>query len=145
MLQIDPALPELTPAQSLTGWRRELCVELLGEGRARIFLRAVESPSLKATELRHATLFQRVGSGFEDLEGCVAAIRQQLERLAHTAVRQIPSKKTLPAAVVYEHAADAVAGTSVGSAAEPFVKVRGPHGPSVIFGTLNMSALRPPA
>ena len=149
MLQIDPALPELTPAQSLTGWRRELCVELLGEGRARIFLRAVESPSLKATELRHATLFQRVGSGFEDLEGCVATIRQQLERLAHTAVRQIPSKENLFAAVVYEHAAwDAVV-----QGIERWQRGRtlrqGPRSATVPASSLarsNMSdALRPPA
>ena len=43
-LQVDPARPALTSEQTLTGWRREFCVELLGEGQARIFLRAVESP-----------------------------------------------------------------------------------------------------
>jgi hypothetical protein len=30
-LRVDPAVPELTPGQSLTGWRRELSVQLLGE------------------------------------------------------------------------------------------------------------------
>ena len=40
-LQIDPHPPQLTPAQHLAGWRREFCAELLGEGAARIFVRAV--------------------------------------------------------------------------------------------------------
>jgi hypothetical protein len=44
-LRVDPAVPVLTSGQSLTGWRRELCVQLLGESEARIYLRAVESPS----------------------------------------------------------------------------------------------------
>src|SRR5262249_16170877 len=34
-LQVDPARPALTSEQTLTGWRREFCVELLGEGQAR--------------------------------------------------------------------------------------------------------------
>jgi len=104
-LQVDPARPALTPAQTLTGWRREFCVELLGEGQARIFLRAVESPSMKADELRHAILFQRVGSAFDDLDGCVAAAREPLECLARTAVRQTPSKDNLFAAVTYDRGA----------------------------------------
>ena len=37
-LQIVPDIPEITPAQALTGWHREFCVELLGEGEARIFV-----------------------------------------------------------------------------------------------------------
>ena len=53
-LQIDPNVPELTPAQGLTGWHREFCVELLGDGGARIFVRSVEQSSLKATELQRA-------------------------------------------------------------------------------------------
>ena len=48
VLQIDPILPELKPAQSLTGLRREFCVELLGDGIARVFVRAVETSSFKA-------------------------------------------------------------------------------------------------
>jgi hypothetical protein len=104
-LQVDPAVPALTSEQSLTGWRRELCVELLGDGQARIFLRAVESPSMKADELRQAVLFHRVGAGFDDLEGCVAATREPLEHLARTAVRQKPSKDNLFAAVTYNRGA----------------------------------------
>ena len=104
-LQIDPAAPALTSAQSLTGWRREFCVELLGEGSARIFLRAVDSPSMKADELRQAILFQRLGAGFDDLEGCVAAMREPLEELARSAVRQKPSKDNLFVAVVYDRGA----------------------------------------
>jgi len=66
-LRVDPAVPVLTSEQSLTGWRRELCVQLLGESEARIYLRAVESPSMKADELRQAILFHRVGVGVERL------------------------------------------------------------------------------
>jgi len=104
-LQVDPARPALTSEQTLTGWRREFCVELLGEGAARVFLRAVETPSMKADELRHAVLFHRVGSAFDDLDGCVAATREPLEQLARTAVRQTPSKDNLFAAVTYDRGA----------------------------------------
>lgn len=104
-LQIDDTPALLTPAQTLTGWRRELCVELLGDSQARVFLRAVEAPSMKATELRRAVLFHRVGAGFADLAGCVAAARQPLEALARSAVRETPSKDNLFAAVTYDRAA----------------------------------------
>ena len=104
-LQIDPARPALTSAQTLTGWRREFCVELLGEGRARVFLRAVETPSMKADELRQAILFHRVGAAFDDLDGCVAAAGEPLEYLARTAVRQTPSKDNLFAAITYDRGA----------------------------------------
>jgi hypothetical protein len=104
-LQIDEARPALTSEQTLTGWRREFCVELLGEGIARIFLRAVESPSLKATELRRAILFHRVGAVFDDLDGCVQAVREPLEHLARTAVRQQPSPDNLFAAVTFDRGA----------------------------------------
>lgn len=112
-LHIDDNPTPLTSAQTLTGWRRELCVELLGEGQARIFLRAVESPSLKATELQRGVLFHRVGNGFDSLGDCVAAAREPLEQLALTAVRQQPSKDNLFAAVTYdrnawERAVDAI-------------------------------------
>lgn len=108
-LQIDDIQPTLTSAQTLTGWHKEFCVELVGEGHARIFLRALELASLKATELRQAILFHRVGAAFADLEGCVEAARAPLERLAGSAVRQLPSKDNLFAAVTYDRGAwDAV-------------------------------------
>lgn len=60
---------------------------------------------MKADELRQAILFQRVSSSFDDLEGCVAAAREPLEQLAHSAVRQTPGKDNLFAAVTYDRAA----------------------------------------
>lgn len=108
-LQIDENQPTLSAEQTLTGWRREFCVELLGDGQARVFLRALENASLKATELRRAVLFHRVSAAFDDLGGCVAAAREPLERLAATATRQQPSQDNLFAAVTYDRAAwDAV-------------------------------------
>jgi len=104
-LQIDDTPAALTAAQTLTGWRREFCVELLGDGQARIFLRVVEHPSLKATELHRGVLFHRVGAAFGDLAACVAAARDPLERLAKGASRQQPSKENLFAAVTYDRAA----------------------------------------
>jgi hypothetical protein len=104
-LEIDETPATLTSEQTLTGWRREFCVELLGEGRARIFLRAVEAASLKATELRRGVLFHRVSSTFADLPGCVAAAREPLERLARTAQRQQPTQDNLFAAATYDRAA----------------------------------------
>ncbi len=104
-IQIDENPAALTAEQGLTGWRRELCVELQGEGQARVFLRAVATSSLKATELRRAVLFYRVASGFTDLAGCVAAAREPLERLARSAVRQQPSQDNLFAAVTYDRSA----------------------------------------
>lgn len=101
-LHIDDTRTTLTAEQNLTGWRREFCVELLGDGQVRIFLRALAAPSLKATELHRGVLFHRVGSGFADLAGCVAAARDALEHLARTAVRQQPSKDNLFAAVTYD-------------------------------------------
>jgi hypothetical protein len=108
-LQIHDNPPTLTSEQALTGWHREFCVELLGEGQARIFLRALESASLKATELRQAILFHRVSAAFGDLNGCVEAARGPLEQLARTAVRQVPGMDNLFAAVAYDRSAwDAV-------------------------------------
>jgi hypothetical protein len=104
-LHIDDAQPTLTAEQTLTGWRREFCVELLGDGQARIFLRAVEKASLKASELHRGILFHRVGTAFTDLAGCVASARAALEQLASTAVRQQPSQDNLFAAVTYAPAA----------------------------------------
>jgi hypothetical protein len=60
---------------------------------------------MKADELRQAILFYRVGSTFDDLEGCVAAARGPLEQLAQTAVRQTPNKDNLFAAVTYDRGA----------------------------------------
>lgn len=104
-LQIDDTPALLSTEQTLTGWRREFCVELLGEGQARVFLRAVETASLKATELHRGVLFHRVGAGFADLPGCVAAAREPLEQLARGAVRQLPSQDNLFAAVTYNRVA----------------------------------------
>lgn len=104
-LQIEDATITLTPEQALTGWRREFCVELLGAGQARLFLRALEVPSLKATELHRGVLFHRVGAGFANLSGCVAAARAALEDLAGSAVRQQPSQDNLFAVVSYDRKA----------------------------------------
>ncbi len=112
-LLIDGTPPTLTSEQTLTGWRREFCVELLGEGQARIFLRAVETPSQTAAEQNQGRLFHRVSAAFTDLEGCVAAAREPLERLAQTAVRQQPTKENLFAAITYDRAAWDAAITAV--------------------------------
>jgi len=104
-LQIDPNLPEITPAQSLTGWRREFCIELLGDGGARIFVRTVEQSSFKATELQRAILFHRLDPRFTDLAGCVEAIQPDLRRLADTARRTRPDKENLFATVEYDRTA----------------------------------------
>jgi hypothetical protein len=104
-LQVDPDLPEITPAQSLTGWRREFCVELLGDGGARIFVRAVEKSSFKASELQRAILFLRLDSRFTDLAGCVETLRTAIARLADTARRTRPDKENLFATVEYDRAA----------------------------------------
>lgn len=104
-LQIDPNFPELTPAQGLTGWHREFCVELLGDGDARIFVRSVEQSSLKATELQRAVLFQRLSPHFTDLTGCVEALRPDLEILADTARRTRPDQANLFATVEYDRIA----------------------------------------
>jgi hypothetical protein len=104
-LQIDPNLPEITPAQSLTGWRREFCIELLGDGAARIFVRSVEEGSFKATELQRAILFHRLDARFTDLAGCVEALQPDLERLTDTARRIRPDKENLFATVAYDRTA----------------------------------------
>jgi hypothetical protein len=104
-LHIEATLPPLTPELSLTGWRREFCIELRGNGDARVFVRAVETSSLKADELRKATLFQRLEPRFADLEGCVEALRPDLERLADSAQRVQPTRDNLFSAVTYDKAA----------------------------------------
>ncbi|PZP36698.1 MAG: hypothetical protein DI603_01695 [Roseateles depolymerans] len=101
-LHIDEATPVLSAEQTLTGWRREFCVELLGDGQARIFLRAVPAASLKAAELRRGLLFHRVNHAFHDLPGCVAASRDVLERLAQTASRPEPTPDNLFATACFD-------------------------------------------
>ncbi len=104
-LQIEAHLPPITPAQSLAGWHREFCIELLGNAQARIFVRAVERSSLKATELQHAILFHRLDSRFADLPGCIAAMQADLEGLVQTARRTEPTKENLFTTVEYDRAA----------------------------------------
>ena len=101
-LQIDSNLPELTPVQSLAGWRREFCVELLGDAGARVFVRKVEQSSFKASELQRATLFHRLPPRFADLAGCMDAISSDLGTLVETAKRTRPGKENLFAAVLYD-------------------------------------------
>jgi hypothetical protein len=103
--QVDTDIPQITPAQSLTGWRRELCIELLGDGAARIFVRAVEKSSFKAAELKRGILFHRLDPRFMNLPGCVEGIRPDLERLVDTARRDQPDKENLFAAVAYDREA----------------------------------------
>lgn len=108
-LQVEPDLPAITPQRSLTGWHRELCVELLGEGAARIFVRAVLRSSLKAAELQRAVLFHRLDVRFADLPGCVEALRHELQRLAASARRELPNKANLFVSLSYDRNAwDAV-------------------------------------
>ena len=104
-LQIEPDLPENEPAQGLTGWHREFCVELLGDGAARVFVRAVATASLKASEMQRATLFQRLAQRFTDLQACIAAIRSDLERLADSAQRIHPNTENLFRTVEFDHIA----------------------------------------
>ena len=104
-LQIESNLPDMTSAQSLAGWRRECCVELLGDGAARIFVRTVEESSFKAAELHRAILFHRLDPRFTDLSGCVETIRSELERLVDGARRSHPDKENLFATVQYDSSA----------------------------------------
>lgn len=95
LLQVDADVPRLSPSESLNGWHREFCVELLGEERARVFLRTVRQSSFKASELQRGILFHRLDPRFTDLPGCVAALHSDLKRLAATARRAAPSKANL--------------------------------------------------
>ena len=104
-LQIESELPVITPEQSLTGWRREFCVELQGEGVARVFVRAVEDSSMKANELKRAILFQRLRAQFADFADYISVHRADLERLADSARRPRPSKDNLFVMVEYDRAA----------------------------------------
>jgi len=104
-LQVDSTLPELTQTHSLEGWRREFCAELLGDGVARVFVRTVETGSLKANEQKRAILFHRLDPRFTDLAGCIEAIQQDLQRLADSAQRTTPKQENLFSAVSYDHTA----------------------------------------
>ena len=104
-LQVEPNLPDLTQTHTLEGWRREFCIELLGDGGARIFVRTVEQGSLKASELERAILFHRLDPRFTDLAGCIEAIQGDLRLLADSAQRTTPNKDNLFAAVSYDRAA----------------------------------------
>lgn len=94
-LTIESTVPEISPAQSLNGWRREFCVELQGGGAARVFVRAVQQSSFKASELQRAVLFCRVDPRFTDLAACVRALQPELNRLVDTAQRAQPEKANL--------------------------------------------------
>jgi hypothetical protein len=104
-LQIEPALPAITPAQSLAGWHREFCVEVLGDGSARIFVRVVDAVSSKAAEMQRGVLFQRLGPHFSDLAGCIEAMRNELERFVATARRVQPASTNLFRAIEYDRVA----------------------------------------
>src|SRR6187431_2598868 len=93
-LQVDSTLPELTQTHSLEGWRREFCIELLGDGVARVFLRTVETGSLKANELQRAILFHRLDPRFSDLAGCIEDIQDDFRLVADSARRTTPTRTT---------------------------------------------------
>jgi len=104
-LQIDSQLPALTQDQALTGWRREFCIELLGAGQARIFMRLVLTPSHKAAELQNGVLFHRVGAAFGDLTNFLQLAAEPMRLLVGSASRQQPCRNNLFSAVVYDHRA----------------------------------------
>lgn len=104
-LQIESELPVLTPAQSLAGRRREFCVELQGEGKARVFVRAVDESSFKASELKRAILFHRLQAGFADLAEYIRVHQADLERLADSAQRPRPDKDNLFVTVQFDRPA----------------------------------------
>jgi len=104
-LQVDPEPPALTPAQSLAGFKRELCFELLGEGAARIFVRNVQQSSFGAAELQRGVLFVRLDPRFRDLPGYVQWLQPTLEVLADTARRMKPDKDNLFQVLQYDRAA----------------------------------------
>jgi hypothetical protein len=103
--QVDPELPPITPAESLTGWHREFCIELLGEGGARIFVRRVEKTSLKATEQQRGILFHRLDPRFADVVASVQALQPELTDLASTARRTPPTKDNLYTSLEFDRAA----------------------------------------
>jgi len=104
-LQVDPEPPPLTPSQGLSGWRRELCIELLGDGAARIFVRSVQESSFRAAELQRGVLFQRLDPRFGDLAGCVQALQAAFQSLADSARRLQPGKDNLFQTLDYDRLA----------------------------------------
>jgi hypothetical protein len=146
-IQIDSLLPALTQVQALTGWRREFCVELLGEGRVRIFTRMVISWSRKAAELQRGMLFHPVGAGFHDLRSCVKVAAGALRDLVATAARQQPCQANLFSAVVYDrHAWERVTDALDQWQRRPHAAARGvaaaPHGPRPALRQLPILARR---
>ena len=101
-LQVDTNWPEIGSLEALTGWHRELCVELHGDGSARVFVRAVALASQKAAELQRRILFHRLSQRFKDLPGCVGFVRADLEPLVDSARKVEPSKENVYAAVTYD-------------------------------------------
>jgi hypothetical protein len=79
-LQIEPNLPEITPAQSLAGWRREFCIELLGDAGARIFVRV---EAIRPELQRLADTAQRTRPDKDNLFATVAYDRIAWERVQH--------------------------------------------------------------
>lgn len=104
-LHLNADLPEVTPLQRLAGWHLELCVELLGNAEARVFVRAVERVSLKAAELQRGLLFQRLDTRFDDVAGWAEAHRAELDALIGTARRTRPTRENLYTAVEYDRQA----------------------------------------
>lgn len=104
-LHVDPEPPPLTATQGLSGWRRELCIELQGDGAARVFVRSVQDSSFRAAELQRGVLFQRLDTRFTDLAGCVQALQPVLARLVDTARRLQPAKDNLFQVLDYDRAA----------------------------------------
>lgn len=103
-IDLDNTAP-LTPEQSLAGWRRELCVEVLGQGNARIFLRNLELPSSKAAEQQRGILFHRVDPTLTGWADCIEAIRPELDQLVDRARRTEATQANLYSALVYDRAA----------------------------------------
>lgn len=104
-LQVDPEPAPLTPEQSLAGFKRELCFELLGEGHARIFVRNVQQSSFGAAELQRGVLFIRLDPRFRDLPAYVQSLQPMLDTLADTARRMRPDKDNLFQVLQYDRAA----------------------------------------
>ena len=105
VLQVDPDVPPLSPTESLNGWHREFCVELLGAGGARVFVRSVRHSSFKASEIQRGILFLRLDPRFRDLPGCVEALHSDLKDLAATARRAAPTQANLFITLDYKRAA----------------------------------------
>ena len=103
-IALAPDWPTLSATQSLAGWHRELCVELLGAGQARVFVRAVARGSLGASELQQGRLFHRLDVRFQDLAGCVQSLHPDLERLARSARRAPPCRDNLFITLQYDRA-----------------------------------------